>query len=1167
MPRTLLLLSLTLVVESINDLAWYSPVTRSVPIDLQPLSAKADLCSLPPDIGGCSKELIRYYYDSTADECKRFIFSGCGGNSNRFMRRTHCRSRCLQKKANTDNFLKESKHRRTLTTTVTPSTVQTNPTTTTVAATTLAAVTRPVQKINKTKITPSIRECPHCDPIYGVCVDGDCGCIPGFKKLGRICIDINECASENICPFNSRCVNTIGSYRCDCDSGFTKNGECLVTKDACTDVFDINLTEEDCNNGEQLIRYYFDHDSLRCKQFFYGGCKSTSRNIFSDVQTCDELCASIPREELKIVSFGDLAEQKEIVNEIPMKLNLDIKSDTETTTVPIEIQQQEVDKIEKIMKDITPNENVCLRDFDEVLRLECVTADWNEKFFWNYEMRECEPFWYDISCDLRDKAGKNFFESLETCQKTCHEETETVHVVEPSKKVIEFPPFHPSIENPQVEEHPLTRLSYAQKDTSVADETTVTTTNYIDSTSVPLEQKFGDVSEETFHLQHRLQYPLPSEESQTLATDEMEEYDSEEVTKPPIYRHPLEDIPIEEDVPPKPSRKLKKKVKLPISGNIVSMTTSTKFPEYFATEAVTTQPIELTTAELLPETTPFIKIITLPTTVRLAPGPRMDPSSLVTKSAPLSKFDRQQYMLEFKKKLMALPDDAATSMSEPQFVLKSASSKPKRPLFTLPPSVFEEPTTALPTPAVTHRHRLHHHRDSNDILSTQRDLPTTVEPDFVSKEKTKVETTLKELKQMNDLCEEPLHPRLEEDCSNENWVIRWYFNTDRGTCKSFWYGGCDSEARNFFPTIYSCKTACAHKYPVGEQKPNYVVPAVNGHTTTESSPTSNLGDVVEIPKVIEEKSTEHVEPLQKNEREAETGEVELNTQEESAPARKLAEDPCDDGYDEKWDEDCANDDWQVRSYYDQAKKGCKKFWWGGCLTGNRNLWKNQQDCEKHCGHKTDEEKSEPEAPMEDIDTMPTLEVTSNAGTTEESVLAKQAFQADLSRKLAVIKRTEEGRKDLAYSKAVDHPVTIASECLDPFDKALEKTCSGGLRWKNRYYYDPDSRECKMFWNDGCFSTSRNNFEDIESCLWKCVGKHPEASGRGCLEKFDEVYLGDCRHGEFSTRFYFDHQTKKCSAFHWGGCQSSNLNFYLDSGECADTCERPPRELTRLSISS
>lgn len=39
-------------------------------------------------------------------------------------------------------------------------------------------------------------------------------------------VDIDECATQtDECPDNSRCINTPGSYRCECWSGFTKIGE------------------------------------------------------------------------------------------------------------------------------------------------------------------------------------------------------------------------------------------------------------------------------------------------------------------------------------------------------------------------------------------------------------------------------------------------------------------------------------------------------------------------------------------------------------------------------------------------------------------------------------------------------------------------------------------------------------------------------------------------------------------------------------------------------------------------------------------------------------------------------------------------------------------------------------------------------------------------------
>ena len=41
-------------------------------------------------------------------------------------------------------------------------------------------------------------------------------------------VDKDECQYGNVCPFNSVCENTVGSYRCACNPGLEKRGrECV----------------------------------------------------------------------------------------------------------------------------------------------------------------------------------------------------------------------------------------------------------------------------------------------------------------------------------------------------------------------------------------------------------------------------------------------------------------------------------------------------------------------------------------------------------------------------------------------------------------------------------------------------------------------------------------------------------------------------------------------------------------------------------------------------------------------------------------------------------------------------------------------------------------------------------------------------------------------------
>ena len=38
-------------------------------------------------------------------------------------------------------------------------------------------------------------------------------------------VDINECEGENECSDNAECINTEGSYDCECKEGFTGDGK------------------------------------------------------------------------------------------------------------------------------------------------------------------------------------------------------------------------------------------------------------------------------------------------------------------------------------------------------------------------------------------------------------------------------------------------------------------------------------------------------------------------------------------------------------------------------------------------------------------------------------------------------------------------------------------------------------------------------------------------------------------------------------------------------------------------------------------------------------------------------------------------------------------------------------------------------------------------------
>ncbi|KAI6190323.1 hypothetical protein M3Y97_00105300 [Aphelenchoides bicaudatus] len=134
-------------------------------------------------------------------------------------------------------------------------------------------------------------------------------------------------------------------------------------------------------------------------------------------------------------------------------------------------------------------------------------------------------------------------------------------------------------------------------------------------------------------------------------------------------------------------------------------------------------------------------------------------------------------------------------------------------------------------------------------------------------------------------------------------------------------------------------------------------------------------------------------------------------------------------------------------------------------------------------------------------------------------------------------------------------LTISVDCLAPFDKNLTRSCSNGQQpWRPRYFYDSKQRRCQLYWHDGCFSTSKNNFEDLPACQWTCEGRTLRPSAEHCLDEFDKTYTDNCRSNKYEIRYYFNHQTKSCDLFYYGHCRSSkSKNIFSHYEVCQDLC--------------
>ena len=59
------------------------------------MDAADELCYLPSDAGSCNMSIPAYFYDPLSRRCDQFVWTGCGGNANRFTSLSDCEQRCI----------------------------------------------------------------------------------------------------------------------------------------------------------------------------------------------------------------------------------------------------------------------------------------------------------------------------------------------------------------------------------------------------------------------------------------------------------------------------------------------------------------------------------------------------------------------------------------------------------------------------------------------------------------------------------------------------------------------------------------------------------------------------------------------------------------------------------------------------------------------------------------------------------------------------------------------------------------------------------------------------------------------------------------------------------------------------------------------------------------
>uniref|UniRef100_A0A0N4ZPT5 EGF-like domain-containing protein n=1 Tax=Parastrongyloides trichosuri TaxID=131310 RepID=A0A0N4ZPT5_PARTI len=419
-----------------------------------------------------------------------------------------------------------------------------------------------------------------------------------------------------------------------------------------------------------------------------------------------------------------------------------------------------------------------------------------------------------------------------------------------------------------------------------------------------------------------------------------------------------------------------------------------------------------------------------------------------------------------------------------------------------------------------------------------------------------------------DVCYQKFDKLLENQChDNGQWELRYYFDSEFGVCRQFWYGGCQvPNAQNVFIDIQSCHAVC------GEIAMNY-----------------DKGDNLNVVT--------------------------------KASILQL----CLEEFDERRRDGCEKGLWRSRYFYNKLTSKCEQFWFDeSCKAekfkySSRNIFAHLSICKRMCElidspevgndiimynkennnvkkygkisatftvvkgeNPNDWEKNNNDKEIYSINNSNSTTTTSIINSNEQIRREDNNDDDKINNSNTIIKKLSSFRlgnqsyaninartitKGQKYSEINSLPISITMECLDEFDSKLTESCSKeseNVQWNKRYYYDKTTKECKSFWNDGCISMiSKNNFDNENDCKWRCQGIHPSPKGKACLDKFDITYLNDCMHGQYYKRWYFNHETKKCDMFYFGGCRSNSMNIFGDINECKESCEVPSKELTSI----
>ncbi|XP_060596375.1 papilin-like isoform X2 [Ruditapes philippinarum] len=225
-------------------------------------------CLLPKDVGPCEARTLRYYYDKIDCKCKSFLYGGCGGNKNNFLNIATCRRVCGKEKCHICNLKPD---------------------------------TGPCRSYVK-RFFFNMETCQCEEFIYGGC-GGNGNNYITKKECEELCGD-SPCQSQSACLESKKvgpCKAAIKRFyynplKNKCQQftwgGCEANGNNFLSMKTCNKVCKkavctLPVKVGPCKGHKK--RYYYNNTTRSCQMFIWGGCESNGNN-FKSFKACKKAC-------------------------------------------------------------------------------------------------------------------------------------------------------------------------------------------------------------------------------------------------------------------------------------------------------------------------------------------------------------------------------------------------------------------------------------------------------------------------------------------------------------------------------------------------------------------------------------------------------------------------------------------------------------------------------------------------------------------------------------------------------------------------------------------------------------------------------------------------------------------------------------------------------------